>query len=474
MEFVLNKVKNSAKNPYRKAVSKSLRNISPARLAAFEILLKIEKEKAFSSVLLPLYETKLDAKDRALCHELTLGVLRWQIFLDKSISRFAGEKIKKLDIEVLIALRLAAYQLIFLDKIPAFAAINEAVNTVYKFKKASAGGFVNAVLRKISLEKTFEFEYTDDLEKVSIETSHPRWLIKYWSAEFGFETASAIASANNQTAPLAFRLTASSNEKTVETLKKLGAELKESAIVPESWRIVKNNEMMRIYAEEGKIYFQEEASQLAGRAVNLQSDEKFLDVCAAPGSKTTYAANAIFQASGSQNSDSAKTFSGFIAAGDKYSHRMRVLAENIKRNGVENLISLVTYDAEKALPFAEESFDCVLVDAPCSGTGTIRHNPEIRYFLKEEDFCILSDKQLKILENASKLVKKGGRLIYSTCSLEKIENELVLEKFLAVKPNFRVSQLDVPSKYLTTAGFARLYPHRDDTDGFFIAQFVNI
>jgi 16S rRNA (cytosine967-C5)-methyltransferase len=429
--------------------------ISPARLAAFEILGKIEREKAFSSVLLPLYEEKLAAKDRALCHRLTLGVLRKKNYLDRVVQAYSKTKISKLDAEVLNALRLALYQMLFLDKIPDFSAINESVNLVQRAKKTSAKGFVNAVLRRATREKP-ELKFTDEAERISIETSHPRWLVENWIRQFGFDETEKLAKSNNETPQLVFRLTAKADEKTVEILKKLGVDLIESEIASKAWRVRKTSEMLFAYANEGRIYFQEESSQLVADAVNLQPDESFLDVCAAPGSKFTKMQNAKCK------------MQNIAVAGDLYEHRLRFLKQSAANQGVTSL-NLAAYDAENALPFADEVFDAVLLDAPCSGTGTIRHNPEIRYFLAEKDFAELSEKQLAILKNASKTVKKGGRLIYSTCSLERVENETVIEKFLAADSGFEKAELNLKEKFLTADGFARTFPQRDDTDGFFIA-----
>lgn len=435
--------------------------ISPARIAAYEILKKIASDKAFSSVLLPLYEEKLSLKDRALVHELTLGVLRRQIYLDKLVEILTKKKTTKFDLEVLISLRIGLYQILFLDKIPASAAVNESVNLVQMAKKTSAKGLVNAVLRKASREKII-LNFDDETEKVSIETSHPRRLIEKWTKDFGFQEAVKLAEANNQTTQLVFRLTNESDEKTAETLKKLGLEITESQIISGAWLVNKPNEMLYLYAREGKIYFQEESSQLVGSLIELRENEKFLDVCAAPGSKTTFAAvkNAELKVKN-------------IFAGDLHRNRVEFLKENCRKQGIYSA-SVLQYDAEKSLPFAGETFDCVLVDAPCSGTGTIRHNPEIRYSLDLKDLRELSNKQLKILENASKVLKKGGRLIYSTCSLEKEENEAVIDSFLERNRNFQKSPIKLPAKFLTKEGFARTFPHRDKTDGFFIAQLEKV
>lgn len=431
--------------------------ISPARCAAFDILFRIETEKSFSSVLLPAFEENLSAKDRALCHALALGVLRKQIYLDRVINLFNE---KKLDLAVRLALRVGLFQLLFLNKIPAHAAINESVNLVRRAKKTSAANLVNAILRRASRVR-IELNYADEVERIAVETSHPRWLIEKWTSQFGRGETEKLARTNNDTPNLVFRLTGSSNENTTEILRKTGLEISESETVENAWKVSGASEILRLYAADGKIYFQDEASQMVAGAVGLKSGEKFLDVCAAPGSKTTFAAAGKSE------------ISNLIVAGDLHEHRVRILKENCLRQGAAS-VRIVRYDAEKDLPFADESFDAVLLDAPCSGTGTIRHNPEIRYFLHAEDFDELARKQLKILENASKTLKLNGRIIYSTCSLEREENEAVVEKFLAENSFFRQREPKLPNEFITAEGYARTFPQRDDCDGFFIAELVKI
>jgi 16S rRNA (cytosine967-C5)-methyltransferase len=415
--------------------------ISPARLAAFEILSKIENEKAFSSVLLPFYEEKLEAKDRSLCHELTLGVLRKQIYLDRIIEKLTSGK--KLDSAVKVILRLAIYQLEFLNKIPAHAAINEAVNLVQKAKKTSAKGFVNAVLRRFTREK-IELAFADQIERVSVETSHPRWLIEKWAAQFGAAETEKLAYANNETPKLDFRFTAKTTEAVKNSLQKENVENEKS--------------YLRELAENGKIYFQDAASQMVAKVVDLQSGESFLDVCCAPASKFSLVNYRVGEPR------------GLFVGGDLYEQRLKTARKTCERVGAKNY-RLTVYDAEKSLPFADGSFDAILLDAPCSGTGTIRHNPEIRYFLREEDFAELSGKQLSILENASKALKTGGRLIYSTCSLEREENETVTAHFLAKNARYKVVKPNLPETFITADGYARTFPARDRMDGFFIAVF---
>ena len=444
-------------------------NISPARIAAYEILTKIETEKSFSSVLLPIYEEKLEPKDRALCHEITLGTLRKQLYFDKIIEKLTNGK--KLDSAVRIIMRIALYQLIHLDKIPAHAAINDAVNLVQKAKKTSAKGFVNAVLRRFTREKV-ELNYTDEIERVSVETSHPRWLIERWIEEFGFGETEKLAIANNETPGSVFRLTGKSDANTADILKKLGLEITDSEIVENAWKVSNSNQMLRLYADEGKIYFQDEGSQLVAQSVNLKNGESFLDVCAAPGSKLTQVSGFRFQVSGSEAKiqNPKSKIQNLTVGGDLYEHRVKILRANCKRQSAGK-INILRYDAEVNLPFAFESFDVVLLDAPCSGTGTIRHNPEIRYFLQEKDFDELSAKQLRILNNASKVLKKNGRLIYSTCSLEREENEAVANRFLEENKDFVKVQPKVPERFATGEVFARTFPQTDETDGFFIAEF---
>ncbi len=246
-------------------------NISPARIAAFQVLLKIETEKSFSSVLLPIYEEKLETKDRALCHAMTLGTLRNQIYLDRIIEKLTNGK--KLDSAVKVILRIALYQLIFLDKIPAHAAINDAVNLTQKAKKTSAKSFVNAILRRFTREQ-IELEFADETERICVETSHPKWLIEKWNAQFGATETEKLARANNETPNAAFRLTNKSGENTIEILKKLGLEITESKIVENSWSVANSSEMLRLYADEGKIYFQDEGSQLVANSVNLKNQRK--------------------------------------------------------------------------------------------------------------------------------------------------------------------------------------------------------
>lgn len=421
--------------------------ISPARIAAFEILLRIETEKAFSSELLPIYEDGLAENDRSLCHQLTLGVLRNKLQIDWLLDHFTGGK--KMDTAVRIALRLGIYQLHFLNKVPDYSAINESVNLVQYAKKTSAKGFVNAVLRRATRERIVP-KFADETERISIETSHPRWLIERWTARFGINDAEKLAVSNNEIPPTAFRILPGTERHFDHAFP---SENVEGCFIAGAHR----TELISA-AESGEIYFQDEGSQMVAASVELVEGGRFLDLCAAPGSKFT------------QIAGRTELHTQLLVAGDLHSHRIRFLRENCEKHGIRDA-NILQYDAESAIPFADAVFDTVLIDAPCSGTGTIRHNPEIRYSLKLTDFALLGNKQLRLVQHASKLIRPGGTLIYSTCSLEIEENEHVSEAFLANAPEFRKKKPNVPERFIDDDGFARTLPFRDNMDGFFIASF---
>jgi 16S rRNA (cytosine967-C5)-methyltransferase len=450
--------------PHQDSTDEKRRTVSPARRAALEILLKVEQETAYSSALLAALDPAMRSDDRALCHELVLGVLRRQLWLDRAIEHFADRKIDDLDLPVKLALRLGMYQLRFLSRIPPSAAVNESVDLVRSARISSASGLVNAVLRRATREPDYDPAegVADGDEKTAIETSHPEWLIRTWANAFGFKEAVALAHANNEPAPIAFRLTRQSlaieegAERIVSQLEAAGAKLTPSTIVPNSWRVQGAANVLRELASDGLIYLQDEASQLVAHLLNAQPNERILDVCAAPGSKTTLIATLAPEAR--------------IIAGDLHEHRLRTLRELAARQGIKD-IQLIVYDATQPLPFAEEAFDRVLVDAPCSGTGTLRSNPEIRWRVTESDVQELSQKQNQILANASAVVKDGGHLVYSTCSLEPEENEKVVERFLLEHEDFGGAVPDVPPEMQTETGAIRTWPHRDNTDGFFIKSF---
>ena len=435
-------------------------SVSPARLAAFEILLRVE-EGAYASVLLAFREAELTPADRALCHELVMGVLRRRLWLDCLIEYYAKRKIKDLDVAVRLILQLGLYQLRFLSRVPPSAAVNESVNLVHFARLRSAGSLVNAVLRRATREPEADptSNVQDPFERLAIATSHPVWLLERWSDAFGAEKAEAFAHANNEPAPVAFRVVRNRAEEgeVCERLRGSGAELVPSKIARGAWRITGAGSLLAEFAAEGKVYLQDEASQLVAAVLDAKPGQRVLDLCAAPGSKTT------------QIADITRDEATIIAA-DIHAHRLRTVVSSAKLHGL-NGIHCVGLDGLEPLPFPEGSFDCVLVDAPCSGTGTLRRNPEIRWRISPADIEDLAGRQRKLLSRAARVVKSGGRLVYSTCSVEIDENEAVVQTFLENNQSFGRVALPLDASLLTSSGAARTWPHREGTDGFFVSAF---
>jgi 16S rRNA (cytosine967-C5)-methyltransferase len=437
--------------------------VAPARRSAFEILRRVETESAYASVLLAALDSRMREDDRALCHELVLGVLRRKLWLDKTIEHFGERKIEKLDLAVRLALELGLYQLRFLTRVPASAAVNESVNFVRASRVKSAAGFVNAVLRRATREPDYDPAATinDSIGKLSIETSHPRWLIERWGQAFGLDEATAFARANNQAAPTAFRLTAKAlrdkgSERVLQNLQDAGAEVIASQIAPDSWRVLGVANAVRSLTDDGLIYLQDEASQLLAHLLAAEPNQRVLDLTAAPGSKATHIA--------------ALAPSATIVAGDVHPHRVQTMRRLAAKQ--EARIHVLVHDATKPLPFPDESFDRVLLDAPCSGTGTLRRNPEIRYRLRPEDIRELGEQQRQMLARAAAVVRPRGRLLYSTCSVEPEENEHVIDHFASANPDFQRLDLSTAfSSFSLQAASLRLWPQRQGSDGFFIAAY---
>ena len=399
---------------------------------------------AFSSVLLAAEEPRLQPVDRALCHELVLGVLRWQLFLDATVEHFAKRRVESLDAAVRIALRLGLYQLRFLTRIPASAAVNESVSLVRAARLSSATAFVNAVLRRAVREREYDpaADVSDPIEKIAVQTSHPAWLIERWVKAFGVAEAEAFARANNTLPPVTFRVvhTRAEESEVLAKLKDAGATVEASQIVDGAWRVAGATAVVRELAAAGSIYLQDEASQLVAQAMDVKPRERVLDLCAAPGGKTTLMAD--------RAGDEV-----FIVAGDRSATRMATVVATMRLQELKS-IRPVILDATELLPFARESFDRVLVDAPCSGTGTLRANPEIRWRLKPDDFVKFAAQQKRIVSRAVEVLKLRGRLVYSTCSVEPEENEEVIK--------------DLNLKLIRKI---RTWPHVHGADGFFLAVF---
>jgi 16S rRNA (cytosine967-C5)-methyltransferase len=422
------------------------KTVSPARRAAFDILRRVA-DGAFSSVLLASEEPQLKPPDRSLTHELVLGVLRWQAWLDQIIEHTSNRSVASLDLPVRIALRLALYQLRFLSRIPASAAVNESVNLVRAAKLSSAAALVNAVLRRAIRESDYDpaKDVQDPLERIAIETSHPAWLVTRWINSFGVAEAESLARANNEVPPTAFRVvhTRANVDDILQQLTAAGASIEPSTIAADAFRISGATAVLRELSANGLIYLQDEASQLVAQVLDARPGERVLDLCAAPGGKTTLIADRV--------RDDA-----FIVAADRYSARLTTIITTAALHQLRSL-NPILLDAGDTLPFAPETFDRILVDAPCSGTGTLRRNPEIRWRLAPDDIPNFARDQKQFLRNAASALKPGGRLVYSTCSVEREENEEVVDDFLSTHPHF------------TVAKTLRTWPQREGSDGFFLA-----
>ena len=409
-------------------------SVSPGRAAAFDILLRVERESSYASDLLHSANyDRLSIPDHALATELVMGVLRWRSRLDAEIALVSSQPLVKLDLEILIALRLAVYQFLWLDRIPQRAALHESVELAKRARKRSAAPFVNAVLRKLSGRPRNKNGIEDETEDqptpqdIGHSFAHPPWLVERWGREYGLAVARKIC-VHNQAVPttsIRLRVPGTGNRQE-EELKEEGIALASGGLLASARRVqtgdVTNTEAFRA----GRIVIQDEASQLVAALVSSQASHegsrilgsRILDCCAAPGMKTLAMAD--------QNPATT------IVAVEIHPHRARLLQKLI--HGQEPRVQIVLADVQHlplSFPGRPSPFERVLADVPCSGTGTLARNPEIKWRLKADDLTDLHARQVAILRSAMAQVAPGGCVVYSTCSLEKEENEDVVEQVLS-------------------------------------------
>ncbi len=448
--------------------------VSPARSAAFDILLRVERESSYAAELLHSRTySSLSTIDHALTTELVMGVLRWRSLLDSKIAGASAQSLAKLDLETLIALRLAVYQLHWLSRVPARAAINESVELVKRARKRSAAPFVNAVLRKLTVGLSPGVDgaqptvYGDSPETLAASSAHPLWLVERWTRAYGLEATRDICRHDQSVPVTAIRLRRPEAE---EQLRREGIELAPGAFLA-SARQVRRGDITRTAAfRDGLCVVQDEASQLVAALVGQGT--RVLDCCAAPGGKTLAMAD--------------RNLGADVAAAELHPHRARLLQRLIRDHdtstqaGASN-INVLAADAQN-LPFAG-TFDRVLADVPCSGTGTLSRNPEIKWRLVPEDLADLQVRQRAILHAAMLQVVAGGRVIYSTCSLEREENEEVIDRILGETSGFRVVDCGGELEHLQQRGelvwrgvspltrgpYLRTLPGVHPCDGFFAA-----
>jgi 16S rRNA (cytosine967-C5)-methyltransferase len=443
--------------------------ISPARQAAFRILLAVERGQDHADDLLRGDEVdKLAPADRHLATALVLGVLRWQLWLDAETRPLLKRPNAKLDAEVLIALRLGAFQLRFLDRIPAHAAIDESVELTKQSGHRFAAGMVNAVLRKATAWGSL---LEEDSGKLAAVQAHPAWLVERWTSAYGAEAMQAICRHGQSQPRLNLRVESSAVQ---DELSEAGIELAWGELLTSARTVVSGDVTATPAFHEGRARVQDEGSQLIGElaaclaADHVQDRGKILDACAAPGGKTLILAerNPLAQIIACESSP-------------------RRLAELRKR--LAAYADRVECRLADAVELEEAAFDLALVDVPCSGTGTLGRNPEIRHRLQLEDLSRLAERQRNILRGALRAVRPGGRVVYSTCSLEPEENEQVVAAVLAENPHVRQIPLapaietlqrngilspggaDRMRQCLTPAGALSLLPGAAPTDGFYVA-----
>ena len=437
------------------------------RKLALEALYKIDKEEAYSNIVLDELLNKnrnvLSNKDINFISELVYGVTTWKLTLDTIIQKYSKIKIKKISPWVINILRMGAYQIVFLDKVPKSAAVNESVNLCKKYGGKSVG-FVNAILRKVEKSDYLElFEIKNDIEKISKTTSMPEWIVRELNKEFDPEKVNEICKNSNLKPKITIRV---NNLKTTKNELKKSLKSKEIEVedgILEDFLYLKNVKNITNLDEykKGLFTMQDESAGLTALVLNPKESESILDCCGAPGGKTTYIAELMNN-------------KGNVIAWDLYKHRLDKVQENSKRLGID-IIKTEENDATVLKEEYIEKFDKILIDAPCLGLGVIKRKPDIKWQRKSEDIEEISKIQEKILNTCSEYLKKGGILVYSTCSTVKSENDKIVEKFLKSE-NFELEEINninienLENK-ITKKGIIKLYPS-ENMDGFFISKLI--
>jgi 16S rRNA (cytosine967-C5)-methyltransferase len=432
--------------------------IAPARTAAYEVLRAVHTGRAdLGSALSRQRERLTDERDRALAGEIATGTLRWRAACDHLVAAFSSRPPGKLDPEVLDVLRLSIFQLLHLDRVPASAVVKDAVDMTGRAGKRSAAGMVNAILRRVSRERErlpFPARPADDedadawVRYLSVTWSHPEWLVRRWIARHGNLAAEAWVQFNNTTPALTLRVNTLKTTPAAcqERLRGEGVDTAPGVHASACLVVRTGNPLATATFADGWCVVQDEASQLVGEFTGAEPGERILDACASPGGKTiTMAAR-----QGSR---------GLIVAADLRERRVRLLRETLRRTGASS-VRVVQADVTVPLPF-QEGFDRVLLDAPCSGLGTVRRDPDIKWRREEGGLAELARVQGLMLDHAAAVVRPGGRVIYSTCSSEPDENSTVVEAFLARTPG--LSQEGSPLQTL---------PFRDRLEAFYAAMLV--
>lgn len=441
-----------------------------ARGLALRVLIDVEQNGAFANLALNkvLEKYRPGKLDRAFATELAYGVLRSLNTLDWVLAQFVSQPLDRQSIPVRNILRLGVYQLMFMDRVPNAAACNEAAVLARQYGHEGVVRFVNGVLRNVS-RRLGEIKYPalheNPVEHIALKYSHPHWLVKRWLEEFGPEDTIAICRADNEPAPNTIRTNTLkiSREELAEKLSREGLSVAKTSFAPEGLYIEGFLSPGSLDSfQEGLFQIQDESSMLAARALAPLPGSLVIDACAAPGGKTTHLAQLM------ENR-------GKILAFDIHPHKLDLIKENCSRLGVE-IVEVAGGDARELPGRLHGQADFVLVDAPCSGLGVLRRRPDARWRKNEHEIAELVQLQSQILDSASRCVKDGGVLLYSTCSITHEENLGQVENFLSGHPWFELEKLNenlpggLDYKNTLSRGYIQIYPGSHGMDGFFIAR----
>ncbi|MFT9817277.1 16S rRNA (cytosine(967)-C(5))-methyltransferase RsmB [Lysinibacillus sp. NPDC056185] len=433
------------------------------RDATLSILLAVDKNQAYSNLLLneTIKRHKIEAKDRALLTEITYGTLQYKMTLDYYLEPFIRGSV---DHWVRWLLRLSLYQMHYLTRIPPHAAVNEAVEIAKRRGHKGIASMVNGILRSILRQGVASTDdIKDPIERLAIETSHPEWLVQRFVDNYGIEVAAEMLHENNVPPVQTVRVntTKASVEQAIASIEEEGLAAKRSELMPECLHVTNGQPARTKAFQEGLITIQDESSMIPANVLHPSPGMRVLDMCAAPGGKTTHIAEIMKN-------------EGSILATDLHPHKLDLIDHNTDRLGID-IVETAPIDGRKAPDFLQpESFDAILVDAPCSGLGVMRRKPDIKYTKREEDLESLQKIQLALLDAATKVLKIDGKLVYSTCTVDKRENEGTVEAFLTTHPEMEAIQLEsLPTKLAEKQanGMLQVFPQDCGSDGFFVAAF---
>lgn len=436
------------------------------RETALDILVSIEKNQSYSNLLLNkmIEKNNIKGKDIGLLTEMVYGSIQQRDLLDFYVEPFLKNK-KKIELWVSILIRLSVYQMLFLDRVPERAIFFEAVEIAKKRGHKGISSMVNGVLRTIQREGVPSLnEILDPTKRLAIETSHPEWLVKRWVEQLGYEETKKMCEINLKPPVQTARVNISRTtvDELLQQLENDGYSVSKGDLSLDSIKSTSGNLVHSTAFKQGLLTIQDESSMLVARALGVSINEKVLDSCAAPGGKTTHIAELLNN-------------TGQVISLDLHEHKVRLIDQQVERLQLSNVTTKALDSRKVKEHFVEESFDKILVDAPCSGFGVIRRKPDIKFAKKESDIENLAKIQLSILQAVSPLLKKGGILVYSTCTIDREENTDIIEKFLSENKDFSYDhsikeRLPERVQPYIEDGQIQIYPQYFETDGFYIAS----